>query len=140
MLRYIFILILGFTLALVAFVSPLRPWEPKGPAFRTVHLFNLPSPETEAKLLGMLGEFNQLFTQLGYPNVQYRVWKVHGEQKGDYSYLWDSLWPDRATYDKVHEHEAYRKLIERHQKAFEEIVKKEIYNQYEEVLVGGAKK
>ncbi len=140
MQRYVSIFIVGCALALVAIASPLRPWESKTPAYRAVHLLNLPSPEAEAKSLGILGEFNQMLAQLGYPNVQYRLWKVHGEQGGNYSYLWDSIWPDRATYDKVHEHEAWRKLYERHRQAFEEIFENQIYNRYEEVLAGDAKK
>lgn len=81
----------------------------------------------------MLKETNQLLATLGHSSVKYRLWKVSGTQAGAYSFLWDSQWPDRATYDEVHQDSSYKMLMDRYRAFFDEILKDEIYNHYVEL-------
>ena len=107
----------------------------KEPAFTTVHHFNL-QPTEEARLLIVFQEFNQLFSRLGYPNVQYRLWKSTEGDTVRHSHRWDSVWPDRASYDKVHQDETYKKLHEKHRAYLEGILKDHLYSRFTEVLPG----
>lgn len=47
--------------------------------------------------------------------------------------MWQSFWPSRAAYDKVHENEAYKKLAEKYHAFGEATVKTEVYNHYVEL-------
>lgn len=112
----------------------------EGPTVKTVHLFNVASGAAEADLLGALDEMNQAIAKEGYPQSRYRVWKVQSNQQGSHAYLWESTWPDRATYAKVHEAQSYKRAFERVQSAIERSVKDPVYNRYVEVPVAKAKK
>lgn len=112
----------------------------EGPSMKTVHLFNLASAAAEADLLGALDEMNQAIAKAGYPQVRYRVWKVQGDQQGTNAYLWESTWPDKATYAKVHASEPYKRAFERVHAAIEGSVKGQVYNRYVELPVARSKK
>ena len=111
----------------------LRGLPAKGPAFRTVHLFNFGSEQEEKRLLAVLGEFNQLFAKMGHPNIRYRLWRVQGQQAGEFAYLHESTWPDLATYDSVHKDAAYVKLLDKHLPFLRQVLKNEVYNRYLEI-------
>ena len=130
MQRILFLIVCS--LALVAFVGCQKSPEPDStvPSLKPVHLFNLPSDISEAELLSILDAFNQVFNELGHPDICYRLWKVQGEQIGNYTYLWESTWPDRATYNEVHEADVYRTVIEQYRKTLEAALKDQVYNQY----------
>ena len=78
-----------------------------GPAFLALHRYNPVSDELNERLLADLASLNQAVADAGQPETGYQVWKVTGEQTGDHGYIIGSIWADRATYDAVHEHEAY---------------------------------
>jgi len=101
----------------------------------SLHLFNLPSAEAEAQLLGMFDDFNAAIDKAGHPETRYGLWKVTGEQTGDYAYVSGSLWADRAVYDAVHEHAEYKAVMETHQEAFENLIPEEVYNRYERLML-----
>ena len=101
--------------------------------FTTAHYFNL-EPSDEAKLLTFMQDFNQLFTKLGYPNVKYRLWRITNDTTAQRSYRWDAVWPNRAAYDKVHQDESYKKLLEKHRPAFDALVKDHLYYRLVEVM------
>lgn len=109
----------------------LAPMPEGGPTFLAVHLFNLPSAEAEEQLVGMLDDLNGAISEAGHPETQYGVWKVTGEQNGDYAYVFGSAWADRAAYDAAHEHAEYKALMEQHQEAYENLIPEQIYNKYE---------
>ncbi len=104
----------------------------RGPSFATEHLIKL-QPSEEARLLSVLQAFNQLFTELGYPDVRYRLWKLAEDSTMQWSHRWDSVWPDRDTYDKVHQDDAFRKLLGKHRSYLEEILKGGVYCRFNEV-------
>ncbi len=79
---------------------------PEGP-FKTVHLVTLDAAQ-EAKLTGTLAQFNAAIAKAGYPNAQYRLYKIAGKQEGPYSHLWEALWSGRAEYEKIHNLPVYQ--------------------------------
>ena len=103
----------------------------EGPTFLSVHVFNLPSAEAEEQLVGMLDELSGAIANAGHPETRYGVWKVSGDQAGDYAYVLGSAWADRATYDTTHEHDDYKALQEQHEETYKSLVGDEIYNKYE---------
>ena len=127
------------SVALMASMSTGRA-DAEGPPLKTVHLFNVASASAEAELLGALDEMNQAIAKEGYPQSRYRVWRVQGDQQGSKAYLWESTWPDRATYAKVHAAQSYQRAFERVRSAIEASVKDQVYNRYVEVPVARTKK
>ena len=117
--------------ALVSFSYAQQYSKSTEPAFKTVHLFNLPSAQSEQQLLAVLKDCNQLFQKLGYPHVQYHLWKVDGKREGDRAYLWESTWPDKITYDQIHQDKDFLKLVRRLEQV-EKSFGKQIYNRYVE--------
>jgi hypothetical protein len=79
---------------------------PEGP-FKTVHLVTLDAAQ-EAKLTGTLAQFNAAIAKAGYPNAQYRLYKIAGKQQGPYSHLWEASWSGRAEYEKIHNLPVYQ--------------------------------
>ena len=106
------------------------------PALKSHHLFNLPEGTTESDLAGALQEMNRAIAESGHPNAGYRLWKVTGEQSGEYSYLFEGDWPDQATYDAIHGTESWNKEWERLQSTFEPILESEVYNRFTEIPTG----
>jgi hypothetical protein len=125
----------GLAMLLVVLAPHLNSGGQEGPAIKTIHVFNLSSPQEEARLRAILNEFNQLFSTLGFPNVSYRLWRLQEEWPGQFSYryVYDSTWPDRETYDKVHQNIAYQKLLEKHLMFFTQVLNNEIYGEYLEL-------
>lgn len=101
-----------------------------GSPFLALHLYNPVSDEANEQFLGFVSELNAAVASTGLSDTKYRVWKVTGEQSGDYGYLFGSTWADRATYDAVHEHDAYRAAIKRIQESGAEFFAAEVYNRY----------
>jgi hypothetical protein len=126
-------------LVLFLAASFLKAAPPAGPAFRTVHLFSLSSAQEEGRLRAALEEFNRLFSKLGYPQVSYRLWKVQGSASDQFTHLYDSTWPDQATYDKVHQNSTYKKLLEKHLPFLQQVLKNETYSKCIELKAGGKK-
>jgi hypothetical protein len=126
-------------LAIVAFVhGPSSDQSPAAAsALKSHHLFNLPEGMTEAELAGALQEMNRAIADSGHPRAGYRLWKVTGERSGEYSYLFEGVWPDQATYDAIHEAESWNKWSERFQSTFEPILENEVYNRFIEIPTGG---
>ena len=103
---------------------------PEGP-FKTVHLVTLDAAQ-EAKLTGTLAQFNAAIAKAGYPNAQYRLYKVAGKQQGQYSHLWESSWSGRAEYEKIHNLPVYQQasaLL----KDLMPLMKDEAYNRFVEI-------
>jgi hypothetical protein len=126
--------LIGLTiLALLLSASFISGVPPDGPGFRTVHQFSLSSAEEEGRLLAVLDEFNRLFSKLGYPQVSYRLWRVQEGEADRFTHLYDSTWPDKSTYDKVHQDPAYKKLLEKHLPFLRQVLKDEAYSKYLEI-------
>ena len=99
--------------------------------FRAVHLLNLKSVENEAKLIAMLEDFNNVVAEAGYPNIQYNLWKERGDrEEGQFKYIFESTWPDQATYDKVHNNEEYQTVFKKYKTQYEELIKEDVYSRY----------
>jgi quinol monooxygenase YgiN len=98
--------------------------------FRAVHLLNLKSIENEAKLIAMLEDFNKVVAEAGYPKIQYHLWKERGDREGQFKYIFESTWPDQATYDKVHNNEKYQSIFKKYKTRYEELIKEDVYNRY----------
>ncbi len=109
----------------------LAPISEVGPTLLAVHLFNLPSAEAEEQLVGILDDLNGAISKAGHSETRYGVWKVTGEQTGDYAYAFGSAWADRAAYDAVHDDQDYKALREQHQEAYDNLIPDEIYNKYD---------
>lgn len=103
-----------------------------GPALMSVHLINVPDAK-EQEMARIMGEFNKLFSILGFQNVEYQLWRVTGNQIGTYTHIWNSVWPNQDAYDKVHQNEDYKNLVEKHRQYVENIISQEIYNRYVQV-------
>jgi hypothetical protein len=103
-----------------------------GPALMSIHLINVPSAK-EQEMAHIMTEFNKLFSILGFPEVKYQLWRVSGNQSGAYTHVWNSVWPNQDAYDKVHQNDDYKNLVEKHRQHVEVFISKETYNRYVQV-------
>ena len=103
------------------------------PALKSHHLLNLPASVTEADLAAALGAMNAAVAEAGYPQAGYRLWKVTGEQAGDFAYLWEGNWPNQEAYDIIHSHPAWEAAGERLGSFFESVMEAQVYNRYVEI-------
>lgn len=101
--------------------------------FRAVHLLNLTAAQ-ETDLLASFADLNKMFVKLGCTTCNYHLWKVAGRQAGANAYLWESSWPGKAVYEKLHNTPEWKALSATPAgKRMEEITKNEVYNRFVEV-------
>ena len=124
--------VIACALMLAAAFAAERQARAAGPAFKTVHLLNVTD---QAKFLVAITDFNRELSTIGQSRVRYRVWKIDGKQAGPHQYLWESTWPDRATYDAVHKHPAWERAAQKSREMLEPVLKDHVYNQYLELAV-----
>ena len=130
MTRVALILSLASLMLTMSAIAQEQP--PEGP-FKTVHLVTLDAVQ-EAKLVGTLARYNEVLTKAGFPNAQYRLYKVAGRQQGQYSHIWECSWSGSAEYDKIHNLPMYQEesaLL----KDLLPFMKDEVYNRFVEIPV-----
>jgi len=98
--------------------------------YRTVHLVNLKSIDDEAEIVAIADDFNNVVAELGYQNIRFRFWKETGERESPYKYIFESTWPDKETYDKVHEYEKFKLVWEKSYAKWKKMLQEDIYNRY----------
>lgn len=121
------VLILGIA-AFGAFAGEEKAGEKT--AFKAIHMVNLNSVADEAEFISILNELNDVIEELGYPEIRYIVWKEKGRGEGRYQYFFESTWPDIKTYQKIHEHEKYQKVRDKHKETYDKLLKDDVYNRY----------
>lgn len=99
-------------------------------AIKALHVFNFKDGTGEQQYLSIINEFNQLYKRLGHPGIKYQVWKELEGRNGDYEYIQESTWPDKATYDKIHNDPEYKKLAEKYKDAWGKLGIEQVYNRY----------
>jgi hypothetical protein len=97
---------------------------------KSVHLFNLPDGVTEEDLSAALKTVNDVIAEMGYEGSGYRLWKVIGDQAGDYTYLWEGVWPNREDYAAIHESSAYERATESVRDVMTQVMEGQVYNRY----------
>lgn len=102
--------------------------------YKAVHLFNIAAQDETQFLLG-LSQASEAIAKAGFPDVRYRVWKVQGQPQGSHEYIWESTWPDKATYDKVHNDPGFKKVMDRVEPMISKLLKDHVYNRYAEVAL-----
>ena len=100
-----------------------------------MHLTQASQPDSEKILLAAIKDLNSAIEKAGCPSCIYRLWKAFGEQSGPFTYIWAASWPDRATYEKIHEEAGYTAAWGRHPE-LGAVRKGEIYNRYVELKPG----
>jgi hypothetical protein len=125
---------MGVAIAALPAVAQNSDVPPDQP-FQTVHLINMPSPEAEKTMLAAVTDLNAAIAKAGCPKCIYHLWKVTGTQAGKFNYLWNSNWPGRDVYVKVHNSDAYQAATKKHE-AIEKFMESQVYNRYVEVTAG----
>ena len=52
---------------------------------------------------------NIAIDSIGYPDAGYKLWEVISDDKLDFRFMVEGYWPDKKTYDLIHDHELYKK-------------------------------
>jgi hypothetical protein len=105
---------------------------PPDQPFKTVHLVTLPAGVTENAWMAGLTDVNQAIAKAGCQTCIYHVFKVYGEQAGNYAYIQEAAWPGRAVYEKIHTSPEYTAARKRHAE-LDKVMEKQVYNRYVEV-------
>jgi hypothetical protein len=108
-----------------AFLSAAAP--PKEPAYKTVHMFTPGSIHDEKLLLSLLEEFNATVARLGAPGVRYRLWRAVGTEGDKAELMYESTWPSREVYDRVHKEKEYVSLLQKYLPFLRQVLKGEVY-------------
>lgn len=99
---------------------------------KSLHLFDLPAGMSEKQLNDFLKEMNQAIADEGYPNAGYHLYKITSEN-GDYKYFMEGVWPDSATYDKIHDSAGWKAAADKGKDMIEKIQAQELYLKAEKV-------
>lgn len=121
-------LVVAITVPASASLAQAAP--PSAP-FKAVHLVALDDARA-ASLQTALADFNTAIAKAGHPEIRYRLFKVTGQQSGTFNYMWESSWPSREVYQKVHDDSTYKAAIGRYPN-LQDLMKGQIYNRYVEV-------
>ena len=63
------------------------------------------------ELLADFEKVNIAIDSIGYPNAGYKIWEVTSEDSLGFRFMIEGLWPDQKTYDLIHNHELYKKVV-----------------------------
>jgi len=96
--------------------------------YRAVHRMNIKDVKYEAEFVKIAGVFNKLMAELGIPNTKYNFWKLAEGYEGEYRYVFESNWPDKETYDKVHEYEEFKRTFDKWYPIFKSMITEEVYS------------
>ena len=118
------ILLLGFGPGSIVFGASDPP---KTPAFKTVHVFTPGSVHDEKLLFSLLQEFNATVARLGAPGVRYRLWKAVGADGEKTELMYESTWPSREVYDRIHKEKEFMALLEKYLPYLRQVLKGEVY-------------
>ena len=102
------------------------------PGKKSLHLFKLPEGVSEMQLNNFLEDMNSAISKEGYPGAGYYLYKITGEND-NYSYFLEGVWPDAATYDKIHKSEKWKSAAEKGKDIIDKIQAQELYLKAERV-------
>ena len=120
----------------VLLVGGIAATQSASPALKSHHLFNLPASITEADVVAAFQEVNSAVAETGYPDAGYSLWKVTGEQSGEYMYLWEGNWPNLEAYRSIHDHPAFLAAFGKTQAVFSVLAEDQVYNRFIEIPLG----
>ena len=99
---------------------------------KSLHLFELPDGISENQLSSFLKEMNQAISEEGYPEAGYHLYKITDEND-NYTYFMEGVWPDAATYDKIHNSAKWKAAADKGRDLIEKIQAQELYLKAEKV-------
>lgn len=103
------------------------------PGKKSLHLFELPDGVSEKQLSDFLKEMNQAISEEGYPNAGYHLYRIQDENTENYQYFMEGVWPDAATYDKIHNSEKWKNMADKGKDMIDKIRANELYLKAERV-------
>ena len=80
----------------------------------TIKSVSLFQDTTGVDVLQLLAEFemvNDAIDSIGYPDAGYKLWEVISEDSLGFRFLVEGFWPDKQTYDLIHDHELYKNAV-----------------------------
>ena len=101
--------------------------------YKSLHLFEIPEGVTEKQISDHLKEMNEALSEEGYPDAGYHLYKIRDDNADNYQYFLEGVWPDHATYEKIHNSEKWKKMAEKGKDMIEKIQAKELYMKAERV-------
>ena len=63
------------------------------------------------QLLASFKEVNKAIDSIGYPNAGYMLWEVISDDPLEFRFMVEGYWPNKETYDLIHENELYKEAI-----------------------------
>ncbi|MDR5589962.1 hypothetical protein [Christiangramia sp. SM2212] len=99
---------------------------------KSLHLFKLPDGMTEKQLSEFLNEMNKAISDEGYPGAGYHLYKITTDND-EYTYFMEGVWPDTATYDKIHNSEGWKAAAEKGKDMVDKIQAQELYLKAEKI-------
>ncbi len=102
------------------------------PGKKSLHLFNLPEGMTEKQINDFLKEMNKAISEEGYPDAGYHLYRIT-EENDNYKYFMEGVWPNTATYEKIHNSEKWKAAADKGKDMIDKIQAQELYLKAEKV-------
>lgn len=93
---------------------------------KSLHLFELPDGVSEKQLNDFLKEMNHAISEEGHPEAGYHLYKIT-DKNDNYTYFMEGVWPDTATYDKIHNSEKWKSMAAKGKDMIDKIQENELY-------------
>jgi hypothetical protein len=75
---------------------------------KSVSLFQDTIGLDAALLFAELDAINKVIDEIGYPDAGYKMWEVISDDNLEFRFMVEGYWPDKKTYDLIHENELYK--------------------------------
>jgi ketosteroid isomerase-like protein len=115
---------------------------PAPATLKSVHLVNVAPGSTQEDVVEIFTALNAGIQEAGYPDAGYSLWKIGEAEEPDTApigsdYFLEGLWPDQATYDQIHQAEAFQAAIESVTASWQRVLADQSYARVDRIDVGG---
>jgi len=88
--------------------DPAKPAQIKN-TLKSVSLMQDTVRVDPAELYAGFEKVNIAIDSIGYPDAGYKLWEVISEDSLNFRFMVEGYWPDKKTYELIHNHELYKK-------------------------------
>ena len=80
---------------------------------KSVSLFQDSIGVDPIQLFTDLKMINNAVDSIGYPDAGYKLWEVISDDTLEFRFMVEGFWPDKKTYDLIHDNDLYKEAVSR---------------------------
>jgi hypothetical protein len=78
-----------------------------------------------------LNDVNSVIARIDSKSLGYSLWKVQSDSIQSYRYFIQGEWADQSSYDTIHAHSEFRKVLDKYKSIFDQTRKWDLYRRFE---------